>query len=641
MRKRLLPLLLCLCLCLGLLPTGALAANLQSVQVELTVDYDAAFEELELLNQRRRAAGVGELYMDQAMMDMAVTRAVECAVYYSHDRPDGQKFDTARPSGLTGTFGENILYGSQSVSAQQATQSWYDSEKGHRENMLNSVYTCVGIACVRDRSGQTYWVQELFSKTASTQASASGEEHLRFTVEVDPAYLAVQLQPSYLSLEVGEKEVVYTCNERKTPIVPTTMSTSDESVARLSAEDGGVCVEAVGEGFATLTLGFGGKSATMTVRVTQAYANLPTGLMIVKPHGEFRVKVGESITISTTFRPYDTDEYGLVWTCGADAPFSVDSSGKSAVITGLRPGTGTLKAETEVLPNGQTLSASTEITVYDDSGDPGVPAEAEEIDLSAYYIDVIPGEQVRLHAYVRPNNADQDVIWTSRDPSVATVDQNGLVTGITKGDSTDIVAKTPDGELSRICQVRVSHSYLNVPISFTDVKKGDYCYDAAAWATAQNLVIAPEGGALGVNKECTRQEIVNYLWQLMGSPWPEELGHSSFTDVSNDLGDRDDRWAIQWAVENGITTGTSDTTFSPNMTVTRAQAVTFLHRAAGVPDASGGAGLTDVRGTDWFADAAVWAVREGITNGTGNNTFTPDRVCTRGEILTFLYRAYS
>ena len=89
-----------------------------------------------------------------------------------------------------------------------------------------------------------------------------------------------------------------------------------------------------------------------------------------------------------------------------------------------------------------------------------------------------------------------------------------------------------------------------------------------------------------------------------------------------------------------MTSGTSATTFSPNDTVTRAQAVTFLYRLAGRPSVAGSAGFADVPAGNWFADAAVWAVREGITNGTSATTFTPDKECTRGEILTFLYRQF-
>ena len=680
MKKRLLSLWLALCLCLGLLPAAALAAGTQSVSVELTMDHSAAYEQLEQLNQLRREAGVGELVMDEAMMEMAEQRAVECAVFYSHTRPNGEKFDTARPAGTKGSYGENILYGSWELDARDATQSWYDSS-GHRENMLGSVYNCVGIACVRDRTGQTYWVQEFFSgKGTPETARSSGTAHLRFTVEADPAYLTVQLDPSALRLEAGEKQVVYTCTDRGTPIVPTILRTSDEGVARLSVEDGGVCVEAVGEGAATLTLGYGGKSTDMTVTVMRAYADLPAELMILQPSGELRVRVGESISVSATFRPWDTEEYTMQWGASKGGPIAVEASGpKGAVITGLRPGTGTVTVQSEPLPNGQALWSSAEVTVYDDSQEaeepeaseepetPEVPEEteepeepqepelpqepqepeeterpagtgAEDLDLSAYHVHVIPGEQVRLRAYVRPEGTAQDVTWESEDPSVATVDQDGLVTGRADGETT-VVARTPDRAVSSLCLVEVTASSQGTPISFTDVKAGDYCYDAAAWATAQYLLMVPSGGPLGVGRDCTRLEIVRYLWKLMGSPLPEDRDSQTFTDLSRSVGG-DDRLAIQWAVETGVTTGTSGTTFSPDMAVTRAQAVTFLHRAQGLPRASGGTGFTDVAAGDWFADAAVWAVQEGITTGTTSSTFTPDRACSRGEILTFLFRTY-
>ena len=222
---------------------------------------------------------------------------------------------------------------------------------------------------------------------------------------------------------------------------------------------------------------------------------------------------------------------------------------------------------------------------------------------------------------------------------MAKVDQSGRVTAVADG-TVNIIASTPDGEESASCQVVVSTSYNGEPVFFPDVKKGDYCYDAAAWATCQNLEVGYVGRDLGVAQDCTRMEIVRYLWKLMGSPQPDDLDATPFTGISASVSKRDDRWAVQWAVESGVTTGTTATTFSPDMTVTRAQAVTFLHRAAGLPAASGSAGFSDVSSGDWFADAAVWAVKQGITNGTGNNTFTPDRVCSRGEILTFLYRQF-
>lgn len=257
----------------------------------------------------------------------------------------------------------------------------------------------------------------------------------------------------------------------------------------------------------------------------------------------------------------------------------------------------------------------------------------DEVDLSASYVELVEGEQLRLLAYVRPDGADQQVTWSSRDPSVASVDANGRVTGHENG-TTRIIATSADGSCTASCQVVVNDGFGGKPIYFPDVKEGDYCYDAVAWATSQNLEIGFVGENLGVAKPCTRMEMVRYLWKLMGSPQPADLDTNPFTDVSDLPSNRDNRWAVQWAVQTGVTAGTSSTTFSPNMTVTRAQVVTFLHRVAGQPAVSGSTGFSDVSAGDWFADAAVWAVKEGITQGTGNRTFTPDRVCSRGEILT-------
>lgn len=130
MKKRIFSLFLTLCLGIGLFPASAFAANTQTVKVALTVDYDAAEEVLELLNQLRREAGVQELVMDRNMLEMAVKRASECAVRHDHTRPNGQYFDTARPSASRYQncyVSENIYYASSKSSPERATQVWYDS----------------------------------------------------------------------------------------------------------------------------------------------------------------------------------------------------------------------------------------------------------------------------------------------------------------------------------------------------------------------------------------------------------------------------------------------------------------------------------------------------------------------------------
>ena len=634
-KKRVFPFLLCLFLCLGLLPAGALAASTVTVKVELTADYSAAYEELELLNSLRREHGLSELVMDEAMMDMALRRAAECAISFSHTRPNGEPFETARPSGPAyqkRDMGENILYALNGADAATATENWYHSP-GHKANMLEGGYAAVGIACVRDLEGHTYWVQDFTEAAGTEEASpSSGQERIIFSVEAEEQVLDVQLSTASLNMEAGEKELVYVRNGA-TPVVPDIIRTSDDSVASLSLENGAVCVSAVGEGTATLTLGFAGHSATVTVTVARPVQL--EGMTLVQPDGGFAIEVGERAYTTVRFLPEGSPSYPVTWDVTDPSILSLTPNGSSCTLTGLAPGTTTFTVTTVDAIDGERYTAFGTVTVYG----PGESGEPEEVDLSAYYVELIPGEQVKLMAYVRPDQVSQGVTWSSRDPSVATVDQNGRVTGRASG-VTDVVATSRAGELTARCQVVVSDSYDGKPIAFTDVKEGDYCYDAAAWATCQNLEIAAVGSRLGVGDACTRMEIVRYLWKLMGSPQPSDIENNPFTDVSDSVSNRDNRWAIQWAVEAGVTAGTSETTFSPNMTVTRAQAVTFLHRLAGLPSVTGAAGFSDVASSDWFADAAVWAVQEGITMGTGDNAFSPGRECSRGEILTFLYREF-
>ena len=141
-------------------------------------------------------------------------------------------------------------------------------------------------------------------------------------------------------------------------------------------------------------------------------------------------------------------------------------------------------------------------------------------------------------------------------------------------------------------------------------------------------LFAPEDG-------CTRAQIVTFLWRTAGSP--ESSALSNFNDVP---ADKYYAKAVAWAVENGITNGTTDTTFSPDDICTRAHGVTFLYRAAGSPAVSGSAAFTDVPADAYYADAAAWAEQKGITGGIGNGLFGPYNNCTRAQIVTFLYRMY-
>lgn len=176
-------------------------------------------------------------------------------------------------------------------------------------------------------------------------------------------------------------------------------------------------------------------------------------------------------------------------------------------------------------------------------------------------------------------------------------------------------------------------------MNFADVKPADYFYNPVKWAVNKNITKGTSATTFSPYKTCTRAEIVTFLWRDAGSPMPTTSRHP-FTDVSYSMGS-DFYNAILWANQNGITAGTTATTFSPNKTCTRAEIVTFLWRYAKKPVGYGSNNpFTDVNKTDHapYYDAILWAVSKGITTGSTTTTFSPNGTCTRGEAVTFLYR---
>ena len=172
-------------------------------------------------------------------------------------------------------------------------------------------------------------------------------------------------------------------------------------------------------------------------------------------------------------------------------------------------------------------------------------------------------------------------------------------------------------------------------VSFRDVEQSDYYYDAVQWAVEKGITEGTSANTFSPNASCTRAQMVTFLWRAAGSPAPK-----SMTNPFRDVRSTDYYYdAVLWAVENGITSGTGADTFAPNATVTRGQTVTFLYRAAGSPAVGGNAGFSDVNANDYYNSAVAWAAENNITGGTGNGKFSPKADCTRGQIVTLLYRA--
>ena len=170
---------------------------------------------------------------------------------------------------------------------------------------------------------------------------------------------------------------------------------------------------------------------------------------------------------------------------------------------------------------------------------------------------------------------------------------------------------------------------------FVDVAEGTYYYDPVLWAVANGITSGVDATHFDPNGTCTRAHAVTFLWRAAGQPEPKTT-QMPFKDVK--AGSYYEK-AVLWAVENKITNGTSTTTFSPDENCTRAQIVTFLWRSEGEPYASDSNNpFTDIA-SDYYMDAVFWAVKEGITNGTTPTTFSPNDRCTRAQIVTFIYRA--
>ena len=191
----------------------------------------------------------------------------------------------------------------------------------------------------------------------------------------------------------------------------------------------------------------------------------------------------------------------------------------------------------------------------------------------------------------------------------------------------------PAGKVEVKATFMEDNSVLNF---FYDVPNDAYFYEAVKWAVKNGITTGVGNNLFAPEQPCTRAQIVTFLWRAAGSPEPKGAASGMTDVVSGSYYEK----AVAWAIENGITTGTTTTTFSPDATCTRAQAVTFLARALNAKAASA-AEFSDVPTDSYFADAVAWAAANGVTEGIGGGLFGSDNDCTRGQIVTFLYRAYN
>jgi uncharacterized protein YkwD len=224
------------------------------------------------------------------------------------------------------------------------------------------------------------------------------------------------------------------------------------------------------------------------------------------------------------------------------------------------------------------------------------------------------------------------ITMTSSDTSVCRIEGSQVVA---VGAGTAKIAIYYDGYPEGGTNISVTVVDPTVSTGFSDVPSDTWYSNAVIWAVKNEITNGVGNNQFAPSKTCTRAEIVTFLWRAAGKPEPTSA-ENPFTDVS--AGQYYSK-AVLWAYENGITTGTSDTTFAPNKTCTRAEIVTFLWRWAGKPTVPTGNSFYDVAEDIWYEDAVNWAVYYGVTTGTSKTEFSPNKTCTRSEAVTFLYRA--
>lgn len=371
----------------------------------------------------------------------------------------------------------------------------------------------------------------------------------------------------------------------------------------------------------TVTLGFGGNYNTVSYQLTISITDRQPQAELVYT-GATVMTYGETLTLR-----------------------SAGGSGSGVVSYTVREDTG--KAEI----SGDQLKATQAGTVYV-TVHKAADADYTEASSSEVAITIRKAVPTGTPAYTKITSAGK----TLADANLTTVGGTFSVPGSVAWelpDTTTVVANraytwifTPDDTTNyeSISGEIVLYNFVDTPyfpaiigdsskFNFHDVSRFDYFYDAVKWAVDHDITSGTGRFTFSPNAACTRAQTVTFLWRAAGSPRPVSAVNP-FTDVH--YGDYFYQ-AVLWAVENGITMGTSATTFSPDATVTRAQVVTFLWRANGQP-AAWNSGFTDVRADAYYAKAVAWAVQNGITTGTGFGVFSPDAACTRAQIVTFLYR---
>ena len=366
-----------------------------------------------------------------------------------------------------------------------------------------------------------------------------------------------------------------------------------------------------------------GKNVTLTT----AYTTLVREVSLNKT--ELALTAGDTQTLTATIIPDDANNKNVSWSSDKPSVATVDENGN---VTAVAAGTANITVKT--VDGEKTAVCAVTVTAKSSGG--GSTGSS-----SPSYSVTTPGKTENGTVTVSPKNASKGstVTITVKPDSgyqlddLTVTDKNGNELKLSDKGNGKYTFTMPASKVEINATFMDDNAMLNY---FVDVKANDYFYDAVLWAAQNGITSGTDAVHFTPDGVCSRAQAVTFLWRAAGSPAPKSVS-MPFTDVPK--GSYYET-AVLWAVENGITKGTSDTTFSPDATCSRAQIVTFLWRSQKSPAVSSLNPFTDVSANAYYTDAVLWAVEENITKGTTATTFSPDADCSRAQIVTLLYRAY-
>lgn len=441
----------------------------------------------------------------------------------------------------------------------------------------------------------------------------------------------VTLTPDTLSIEEGKTaELTATISPANASDQQFSWNVKDTEIASVYGYTSKTkTVKALKKGQTQITVTVGGQTASCTVTVTPRTISVES---ITLNKTQLSLVKGATETLTATVLPTTATDKTVIWESSDTAVATVENG----VVTAVAAGNATITATA----GGKTAICAVTVTNPSNSGSSSGGGGGSS---TPRYAVTVPDKTENGSLSVTPKNAKK-----GSDVTITATPDKGYEVG-------DIVAKDANGNKLTLKDNGDGTYTFTMPASkvtieatfaekqaepivpeklFADVSAEEYYYEAVKWASENGVTGGIGENLFGAKLPCTRAQIVTFLWRAAGSPEPK--GMSGFVDVSADAYYAK---AVAWAVEQGIVSGTSATTFSPDAVCTRAQSVAFLYRAFGTR-ADKAAGFSDVSADAYYADAVAWAVENGVASGIGGGLFAPDQDCARGQIVAFLYRAY-